>query len=38
MPMGRGDRKLVRWAKDRRRKHKARQKRKAEAKASARKG
>jgi hypothetical protein len=34
--MGRGDRKIVRWKKDRQRKKRERDKRKAEAKGSAR--
>ncbi len=36
--MGKGDRKPVRWAKDRERKKQARVKRKAQAKSKARKG
>jgi hypothetical protein len=38
MQMGKGDRKPVRWAKDRERKKQERLKRKAEAKGKARKG
>jgi len=38
MQMGKGDRKPVRWAKDRERKKQGRLKRKAQAKGKARKG